>query len=55
MTAALKATEMENEADLVMHTVKVHPEKDRLPKEQQLAWKIAEMAADDVPVDEIAQ
>lgn len=33
------------------HLVKVHPEKDRLPREGQLAWKIAEIAADPVAVD----
>ncbi len=33
------------------HIVRVHPEKDRLSREEQLAWKIAEVAADKVPVD----
>jgi len=33
------------------HEVKVHPEKDRLPREGQLAWKIAEVAADPVEVE----
>ncbi|WP_421725770.1 MmgE/PrpD family protein [Bauldia sp.] len=33
------------------HIVRVHPEADRLPREDQLAWKIASMAADQVPVD----
>ncbi len=34
------------------HLVKVHPEKDRLQREDQLAWKIAEVAADPVAVDD---
>ena len=32
------------------NTVRVHPESSRLPREEQLAWKIAEVAADRVPV-----
>ncbi len=35
---------------MITHDVRVHPEKDRLPRAQQLAWKIAEVAADKVPV-----
>ncbi len=35
---------------MITHDVRVHPEKDRLPRGQQLAWKIAEVAADPVPV-----
>ncbi len=34
-----------------VHEVTVHPEKDRLPRDAQLAWKIAEVAADPVAVD----
>jgi 2-methylcitrate dehydratase len=34
-----------------LHRVKVHPSSDKLPRELQLAWKIAEVAADAVPVD----
>lgn len=34
------------------HPVKVHPEKNRLPREEQLAWKIAAVAADPVAVDD---
>ena len=34
-----------------LHSVRVHPEKDRLPKEQQLAWAIASVASDPVPVE----
>jgi 2-methylcitrate dehydratase len=33
-----------------LHDVKVHPEADRLPREHQLAWKIAAVAADPVDV-----
>ena len=33
------------------HSVRVHPEADRLAREDQLAWKIASVAADPVPVD----
>jgi 2-methylcitrate dehydratase len=33
------------------HEVRVHPSDDRLPREEQLAWKIAEVAADPVAVD----
>ncbi|MCQ8279103.1 MmgE/PrpD family protein [Acetobacteraceae bacterium KSS8] len=35
---------------MLTHEVRVHPEKDRLPRDGQLAWKIAEVAADPVPV-----
>lgn len=35
---------------MITHDVRVHPEKDRLPRDQQLAWKIAEVAADPVAV-----
>ncbi len=33
------------------HDVRVHPETERLPRSGQLAWKIAQVAADPVPVD----
>jgi len=33
------------------HRVKVHAESEKLPREQQLAWKIAEVAADPVTVE----
>ncbi len=33
------------------HEVRVHPSKENLPREEQLAWKIAAVAADRVPVD----
>lgn len=33
------------------HLVRVYPEKEKLKKEDQLAWKIAGVAVDDVPVD----
>ncbi|MGF1623672.1 MAG: MmgE/PrpD family protein, partial [Alphaproteobacteria bacterium] len=35
-----------------VHTVRVHPEKDRLQKADQLAYKIAQVAADAVPLDD---
>ncbi len=35
---------------MIMHEVRVHPEADRLPREAQLAWKMAELAADPVAV-----
>ena len=35
---------------MITHDVRVHPEKDRLPRDRQLAWKIAAVAADPVPV-----
>ena len=34
-----------------LHRVRTHKSTDRLPREQQLAWKIAEVAADPVPVE----
>jgi len=37
-----------------IHEVRVHPSKDNLPREQQLAWKIAEVAAAKAPLDEEA-
>jgi 2-methylcitrate dehydratase len=33
-----------------IHPVRVHPSKEQLPREEQLAWKIASVAADVVPV-----
>jgi 2-methylcitrate dehydratase len=36
---------------MIVHTVHTHPEVDRLPRADQLAWKIAEVAADPVAVD----
>ncbi len=35
---------------LVTHDVRVHPSAANLPREEQLAWKIAELATDPVPV-----
>jgi 2-methylcitrate dehydratase len=35
-----------------LHPVKVHPSKALLPREQQLAWKIAGVAVDPVPVED---
>ncbi|MGC5165882.1 MmgE/PrpD family protein [Luteimicrobium sp. DT211] len=34
----------------ITHTVRVHPSADDLPREDQLAWKLAELAADPVDV-----
>jgi 2-methylcitrate dehydratase len=39
-----------------IHNVKVHPSSAQLPREEQLAWKIAAVAADDVPLQhEVAE
>ncbi len=38
--------------ELVTHHVRVHPSADHLPREEQLAWKIAEVATDPVAVPE---
>ena len=38
-----------------LHTVKVHPSKSNLPKADQLAYKIAAMAADNTPIDPAAR
>jgi 2-methylcitrate dehydratase len=37
---------------MILHDVRVHPSKDNLPREDQLAWKIAAVAADKVAVEE---
>src|SRR3954454_23059373 len=34
-----------------IHTVKVYPSKAKLPKHEQLAWKIAEVASDATAVE----
>jgi len=34
-----------------LEQLKVYPERDRLPRDKQLAWKIAETAADPVEVE----
>ena len=36
---------------MISHDVKVHPSRSGLPREEQLAWKIAAVAADRVPVE----
>ena len=36
------------------HRVKVHPSKSNLKKQDQLAWKIAEIASDKAPIDKEA-
>lgn len=37
---------------MITHPVRVHPSADRLAREDQLAWKIAQVAVDPVPVDD---
>lgn len=37
---------------MIHHDVRVHPSKESLPKEQQLAWKIAQVAVDNTPLDD---
>jgi len=37
------------------HPVKVHPSKALLPREEQLAWKMAAVAVDKVPVQKDVQ
>ncbi len=37
---------------MIIHDVRVHPESNRLPREDQLAWKIAQVAVDPVPVED---
>jgi 2-methylcitrate dehydratase len=39
---------------MIEHEVRAHPSKDELPREKQLAWKMAEVAADKVEVGEEA-
>jgi 2-methylcitrate dehydratase len=34
-----------------IHKMRVYPSKVNLPKENQLAWKIARVALDDTPID----
>jgi 2-methylcitrate dehydratase len=36
---------------MILHDVRVHPSKDNLKREDQLAWKFAMLAADKVPVE----
>lgn len=38
-----------------IHTVKVYPSKAELPKEEQLAWKIAQVASDRAPIEDDAR
>ena len=39
---------------MLLHTVKVYPSKINLPKKKQLAWKIAEIASDNVKLNKEA-
>ena len=36
---------------MIQHTITVHPEADRLPRDEQFAWKIAAVASDKVAVE----
>ena len=36
---------------MILHTVKVYPSKIKLPKKNQLAWKIAEIASDNAKLN----
>ena len=36
---------------MISHKVKVYPSKIHLPKKNQLAWKIAEIASDNAKLD----
>ena len=41
---------------MILHEVRVHREEDRLPRAEQLAWKLAEVASDPVEVEaEVAE
>ncbi|MBR0934130.1 MmgE/PrpD family protein [Bradyrhizobium jicamae] len=37
---------------MIQHVVRVHPSRDQFAKTEQLAWRIAEVACDDVSVDQ---
>ena len=39
---------------MLLHTVKVYPSKIHLPKQKQLAWKIAEIASDNAKLNKDA-
>ena len=39
---------------MLLHTVKVYPSKINLPKKKQLAWKVAEIASDNVKLNKKA-
>jgi 2-methylcitrate dehydratase len=39
------------ESAVIEHRIRVHPSADRLPRESQLAWKIAELASGRPPID----
>jgi 2-methylcitrate dehydratase len=40
------------EERMILHDVRVHPSKDNLKREEQLAWRIAAVATDKVPVEQ---
>jgi 2-methylcitrate dehydratase len=40
---------------MILHEVRTRPERERLPRAEQLAWKLAQLAADDTPIgDDVA-
>ncbi len=39
---------------MILHTVKVYPSKKKLPKKNQLAWKIAEIASDNAKLNKLS-
>ena len=39
---------------MILHKIKVYPSKIALPKKKQLAWKIAEIASDNVELNSYA-
>ncbi len=39
---------------MILHTVKVYPSRKKLPKKNQLAWKIAEIASDNAKLNKLA-
>ncbi len=39
---------------MIIHKIKVHPSKIHLPKKNQLAWKIAEIASDNAKLNKDA-
>src|SRR3712207_137628 len=56
ITATATATATAGAASVISYHVAVHPSADALPRTDQLAWRIAEVAADRVPVsDEVTE
>src|ERR1700728_188267 len=48
---AVHSAPHDTEERMITHDVRVHPSRDNLQREDQLAWKIAGVAADKVAVD----